>query len=195
MVKKFWEKIKEYNKIANIAEIGRRYFVMNSFDGILTILGILIGSYIAGINDPKVILITGFGASVAMGVSGVWGTYLTEEAERKKKLKELSRHTLRSLHKTKIGRAERAAALIIAFIDGVAPFVAALIVISPFFFASTISMQMAYYVAVAIAFVLLMLLGVFLGQISKESIFLNAVKMMIAGVICIGLVLLIGAPI
>ncbi len=195
MVKKFWEKIKEYNKIANIAEIGRRYFVMNSFDGILTILGVLIGSYIVGINNPKIIITTGFGASIAMGVSGIWGTYVTEEAERKKKLKELSRHTLRSLHKTKIGRAERAAAVIVAFIDGIAPFLASLFVISPFFFASVLTMQIAYYVAIAIAFVLLMLLGGFLGHISKENIILNALKMAIAGIVCIGLVLLIGVPV
>lgn len=195
MIKKFWEKIKEYNKIANIAEIGRRYFVMNSFDGILTILGILIGSYIVGINNPKIIITTGFGASIAMGVSGMWGTYVTEEAERKKKLKELSRHTLRSLHKTKIGKAERAAALIVAFIDGISPFLAALIVISPFFFASIISMQTAYYAAIAVAFILLMLLGGFLGHISKENVFVNALKMIVAGVVCIGLILLIGAPI
>ena len=195
MVKKFWEKIKEYNKIANIEEIGRRYFVMNSFDGILTILGVLIGSYIVGIKDPRIIITTGFGASIAMGVSGMWGTYVTEEAERKKKLKELSKHTLRSLHKTKIGRAERAAALIVAFIDGISPFLAALIVISPFFFASTLSMQMAYYTAVAISFILLMLLGGFLGHISKENIILNALKMIIAGIVCIGLILLIGAPV
>jgi len=35
------ERLKEYDAVADIGEIARRYFAMNSFDGILTILGVL----------------------------------------------------------------------------------------------------------------------------------------------------------
>src|SRR3989339_1562125 len=107
VINNFWKKLKEYNKIANIAEIGRRYFAMNSFDGILTILGVLIGSYMAKVQDPHIIISTGFGVSIAMGISGMWGTYLTEEAERSKKMKDLARQTLRDMGKTKIAKAEK----------------------------------------------------------------------------------------
>jgi hypothetical protein len=41
------ERLKEYEEVASIAEIVRRYFAMNSFDGILTILGVLVGNYLA----------------------------------------------------------------------------------------------------------------------------------------------------
>ena len=36
------ERLKEYEEVASISEIARRYFAMNSFDGILTILGVLV---------------------------------------------------------------------------------------------------------------------------------------------------------
>lgn len=192
---KFWKKIKEYNKIANIEEMGRRYFAMNSFDGILTIIGVIIGNFIAAVQNPKIIISTGFGVSIAMGISGIWGTYLTEEAERKKKLIELGKATLSDLKDTKIAKAEKAATLIISFIDGVSPFLAAFIVIIPFFFASSIGMHYAYLMSLIIAFMLLMLLGIFLGHISKENRFISGLKMIVAGLVCGGIILLFGLPV
>ena len=195
MKKKFWKTLKEYNKIANIAEIGRRYFVMNSFDGILTILGILIGTYIASVKDPRIVISTGFATSIAMAVSGCWGTFLTEEAERKKKLKDLAKHTLRNLDGTKIARAERAASIIVSIIDGFAPFISAFTIIIPFFFVGFFGIEMAYLISVIIAFVLLILLGGFLGHISKENIVKDALKMVVAGIVCIILIPLLRVPV
>jgi predicted membrane protein (TIGR00267 family) len=190
-LKRFWKKLNEYDKIAHIAEIGRRYFAMNSFDGILTILGILIGSFVASVKDPKIIITTGLAASIAMGVSGIWGTYLTEEAERKRKLKELGKATLTDLKETKIAKAERAASLIVSFIDGISPFLAAVLVIIPFFFTSLLGIDIAYLLSIILAFVLLMALGGFLGHVSKENVFLDGLKMVFAGIICVVLILLV----
>jgi len=60
----------EYRRIAGIDQIGRRYLAMNAFDGILTMIGVLMGSFIAGIADPFIVLYTGMATSVAMGISG-----------------------------------------------------------------------------------------------------------------------------
>jgi predicted membrane protein (TIGR00267 family) len=106
--------LREYDKLANISEIARRYFAMNAFDGVLTIIGVLMGNLVAGVNDASIVLSTGLATSVAMGVSGLWGAYLTESAERKRDLDELSRVTLTDLTNTRIGRASRAAILIVA---------------------------------------------------------------------------------
>jgi len=51
----------------NIAKIARRYLVMNSFDGVLTILGVVVGTYMADeITHPSIVLSAGFGASLIM---------------------------------------------------------------------------------------------------------------------------------
>ena len=34
--------LQEYDNLAHISEIARRYFAMNAFDGVLTIIGVLI---------------------------------------------------------------------------------------------------------------------------------------------------------
>lgn len=83
--------LREYDKLANISEIARRYFAMNAFDGVLTIIGVLMGNLVAGVNSAQIVLSTGLTTSVAMGISGLWGAYLTESAERKRDLGELSK--------------------------------------------------------------------------------------------------------
>lgn len=188
-LKKITRRLREYNEILEIDALARRYLTLNAFDGALTILGIVVGSFFAGIGDVRIILIAGFGASLAMGVSGFWGSYLTEKAERKKELHELEKSMLTRLRKTKIGRASKAAPYIMSSIDGLAPFFAALFVLIPFF---VLPIGIAYYLSIGLAFFLLFLLGMFLGKISKENMIMSGIKMAIAGIIAIALTLLIG---
>ena len=65
------QRLKEYEEVADISEIARRYFAMNSFDGILAILGVLVGSYLADVRAATVVIVTGMATSVSMGISGL----------------------------------------------------------------------------------------------------------------------------
>ena len=129
-------RLKEYHQVAEIGEIARRYFAMNSFDGILTILGVLTGNFLARVSDPTVIVLTGLTTSVSMAVSGLWGAYLTESAERQRGLDDLEEHTLSDLSGTRIGRAARVAVAVVALVDGLAPLLASVLVLLPFFLTS-----------------------------------------------------------
>ena len=178
--------LREYDKLANISEIARRYFAMNAFDGVLTIIGVLMGNFVAGVSDARIVLSTGLATSVAMGVSGLWGAYLTESAERKRDLDELSRVTLTDLTNTRIGRASRAAIFIVAIVDGLSPFLAALIVLIPFILAgSSEDLNWAYYTSIGLALLTLFSLGLFLGRISHGRIIVYGLKTVLAGVVSI----------
>jgi len=179
-------RLKEYHQVAEIGEIARRYFAMNSFDGILTILGVLTGNYLASVSDPKVIVLTGMTTSVSMAISGLWGAYMTESAERKKGLDDLEEHTLSDLSTTRIGRAAQAAVTIVALVDGLAPLLASLLVLLPFFMTSLWgSILLSYYLAGAIALLALFGLGAFLGRISRENILIAGIKMILAGLLAV----------
>ena len=178
--------LKEYNDIASISEIARRYFAMNAFDGVLTIIGVLMGNYAAHVHDAKVVIVTGFSTCIAMGVSGLWGAYMTESAERKRDLSDLESHTLTDLSNTKIGRASRVAVVVVAVVDGLAPFLSALVVLLPFFFSGLLDdIVLSYYASLGMALLVLFALGAFLGKVSKENLIISGVKMIGAGLVSI----------
>jgi len=173
----------QYNDISNVGEIARRYFVMNAFDGILTIIGVLMGNLAAGVTNPNVVITTGLSTSIAMGISGLWGSYLTESAERKHDMEELSRSTLTDLNNSRIGRASRYAAFIVSIVDGISPFLAALLVLIPFFINGIFpNIQTVYYTTLGVALATLFALGIFLGNISKENLLISGIKTALAGI-------------
>jgi predicted membrane protein (TIGR00267 family) len=182
------EKIREYNQISNAGQIARRAFANNSFDGVLTMIGVVMGSFVVGVQDASVVLVTGLSTALAIGISGGWGAYLTESAERRHEIDELERITLTELQDTKIGRASRMAVVIVAAVDGLSPFLAALLVVLPFFAAPLLpSVEYAYYASIAMALLALFALGIYLGNISRENMIISGVKTTIAGLVCIGL--------
>ncbi len=182
------EEWREYSEISKVGQIARRAFANNSFDGVLTMIGVVMGSFVVGVAEAKVILVTGLSTALAIGISGGWGAYLTESAERRQAVKELERITLSELHDTKIGKASRMAVFTVAAVDGLSPFLSAFLVILPFFFAAIMpSIDYAYYASIAMALVSLFGLGIYLGKISKEKLILSGVKTTVAGVVCIAL--------
>lgn len=183
-LRRWLQQLREYEDISEVGEIARRYFVMNAFDGVLTMIGVLIGNYLAGVESARVVISIGLATSMAIGVSGFWGAYFTESVERKRDLEALERYTLTDLNETKIGRASRAAAIVVSLVDGFAPFLAALVVLSPFFLTSLWGeIYHSYYLSLAMALGVLFALGAFLGAISRENIALTGVKMIGAGLL------------
>ncbi len=181
-------RIRDYDKLVNISEIARRYFAMNAFDGVLTTIGVLMGNLAAGIVDPQIVVTTGLSTSVAMGVSGLWGAYLTESAERERKVNELSRYTLVDLSESRIGRASRVAVVVVAVVDGLSPALAALIVLIPFFVAPLFTaIQWTYYSSLGAALVALFGLGLFLGYVSRKNVLPFGIKTIVAGIVSIAI--------
>ena len=178
------EKVKQYDDIANIAEVARRSFGNNAFDGILTMIGVLIGSWSSGIKDPSVVITTGLTTSIAIMISGAWGAYLTETSERKKSLNELGRITLTDLNGSSIGRASRFAAVAVSLVDGLSPFLGAIVVLIPFFFSTLFpDILTLYFTALGAALMALFALGIWLGHVAEENLLIYGLKTLLAGVV------------
>ncbi|MHC1563948.1 MAG: VIT1/CCC1 transporter family protein [Candidatus Hecatellaceae archaeon] len=195
ILKEFLSRVKRYRgflELANAGEIARRYFVMNAFDGALTVLGIILGAYIGGVRNVNVILSAVLGASLAMGLSGLWGAYMAEKAERLRKLKELEAALFTDLKQTRIYRASLATMVWLAIVDGISPVVVALASVSPFLFtrAGLCPFISAVYISIGITITVLFTLGIFLGKISRENMVLNGLRMVSAGIIIAAILLL-----
>ena len=193
-IPEFLEDLQSYNQIIGIAEIARRYFAMNAFDGVLTTIGVLVGNYLAGVRDLSIPIRTGIATSIAMGISGLWGAYLTETAERRRELTELERISLIDQSETSIGRASRFAVIVVSIVDGLAPALAAIIVMIPLFFGGLIGNPLlSYAIAGGVALLSLFALGLFLGKVSKENLIGYGFKTLLAGLVAIAINLLLGA--
>ena len=179
-----FETLRHYHRVAEVGQIARRYFAMNAFDGVLTTLGVLVGSYVGHVHSAHQVVAVGLGAAVAMGVSGFYGSYLIERAERDRSLRELEDVTLSSLEDSDIAAASTYATIVIACVDGVSPFIAAALVLAPFLVGS-LSLHSAYIAGMAIAFVELFALGVFLGRVSRQRLVWSGMKLAVAGVLCL----------
>lgn len=184
-------RVKGYNKIANISKIVRRYFAINGFDGVITIIGVLMGNYIIGVKDYKHVIITGAAICISLGVSGVWSAYNSETAERKKEIYDLEESILHNLDETIISRAQKFAAGVLAAVNGLSPVVMAFIPLIPFLFGKFIPIEICYYGGFILAFLILFGIGLFLGRVSRSNLVISGIKMVFAGVFCIGLSLLL----
>jgi len=160
----------------DVAKFARRYLVMNSFDGVLTILGVVVGTYMAeGFTPPNIVLSAGFGASLAMGISGATGTYLTERAERTRENNNDEDESNGDMHED---------SLFLALVDGLSPALVTFMAIIPFILAlnNMISVELAFISSIVIIAAELFSLGAFLGKISGKSIILHGLITLLAGI-------------
>ncbi len=221
-----FEKVKIYSKITNLWGIARRYFVNNFYDGMLTVLGILLGFFAVILKEGQnsvnshLVILTGVGSSISMFISGITGSYLSEKAERKKIKEELNRAMLISDEKDEVAdegvkmkeiekamltklsnnmeinrkstqnkkkkrsksireKAETFATIVVSFVNGLSPFLGGLVPLIPFFYSSVATFS-TFFISFTIILICIILLGVFLGVISKESIPKNIIQMVLA---------------
>lgn len=186
-----FKRLKRILRYSESAEYPRRYAVMNAFDGVITILGIILGSKLLGSAEPGQIVAASVGALIAMGVSGASGTYITEMAEQERKIKELQDAMLTNLEGTILVKAHREAAVISALVDSAAAIFAGLLAVAPYFLtvAGYISEVAAFYSSLIISLSLLFTLGVFLGKVAGRSLLFSGLKAL--GIGCLTLLFLL----
>lgn len=175
--------------------IARRYFVVNGFDGALTMLGLLMGFYVS--NDDIVLhmVITAcMGAAIALSVSGISSAYISEAAEKKQELKELEGAMITDLHDSAHGQATRFMPFIIAIVNGLAPLLFALIIITPLVLAQWQPELIAYPIetSVLVAFILIFFLGIFIGSISDSFWLWSGVRALLIALMTSLIIFLVG---
>ena len=156
-------------KITRSHVIARRYFIVNGFDGALTMLGLLVGFYVSDDVRLPVVMNACLGVAIALGMSGVSSAYISEAAEKQRELRELEKAMVTDLGGSAYGQAARLLPMVIAFVNGMAPLAISLVILLPLWLApslepfSTLPLESAFVMALIIIF----LLGVYLGQVSQ----------------------------
>ena len=155
---------------------------MNGFDGAMTVFGIVLGSWIAGVSKSEIIVLAGLGACLAMGLSGFFGALMAEKAERERHLKEMEEATNNNVDPIHY-EAARFVTFYVALIDGLSPALTAIISLMPFILVSAELMPIwnAYVTSLTLSLATLFLLGIYLGKVAKENGWLYGVAMLTVG--------------
>ena len=165
------QQIKFILRITRSHDIVRRYFVVNGFDGALTMLGLIMGFLFSSRTELSVIMNVCVGAAIALGMSGMSSAYVSEYAERKHDLDQLEKAMISDLQESAHGDAARGVPLLIALVNGLAPLVISFLILTPLFLAlNGIPLPASpLYLAIFVALLLIFLLGVFLGRVAGIS--------------------------
>jgi predicted membrane protein (TIGR00267 family) len=182
-------------RITRTHDIVRRYFVVNGFDGALTMLGLIIGFHVSAHADLSVIINVCLGAAIALGMSGVSSAYVSEVAERKHALRKLEAAMISDLEESAHGEAARLAPLLIALVNGLAPLIISLLILTPLWLSDTgVTLPVSpLYVAIMIALLLIFLLGVFLGRIADISWLRSGIQTLLVALVTVALIYLFTA--
>jgi len=172
-------RIKMAVEMHDLLPIARRYFVIGAFDGALTIMGVILGAYAAGALTRNLVLVAGSATGIALSISSAVGAYEAERIEFTIHHKEIERAMLSSVEGTRKESA-KIGNLASAFVHGIAPLIAALIPLIPFFFMPELD---AMVVAIVITIGFLFVMGAYLGSLMKEMIFYTGLRFVAAGLI------------
>lgn len=183
-----------YIQVTHISDIARRYFVKNGMDGSMTVLGIVLGAWTANVEEPNIVVMAGLGACLAMGISGLFGAYITEKAERKRQLKTLEQSMLSDLEDSLHQDASEFVPAFAAIVDGLSPALTAVISLIPFMLsiAGLLPIWDSYLISLVLTFITLFALGLYLGQVARERMWLYGLQMLAAGVVIAVIVFLLG---
>ena len=216
------EKIKTYAKITNLWAVARRYFVNNFYDGMLTVLGILLGFFVILLKENVVsiesnlVILAGLGSSISMLISGLTGSYLSERAEQKKikdtikksmilsEESDLNARSIEEIEKSMLikikkkrnrkrsstqdekkqiktiqEKAETFTSMIVSIVNGFSPFLGGIVPLIPFGFIPEAGISV-FIISFFMILLCIIMLGIFLGIVSRESIIKNILQMVLA---------------
>jgi len=168
----------------------RRYFVVNGFDGALTMLGLIIGFLVSAPADLSVIINACLGAAIALGMSGLSSAYISEAAERKHALGKLEEAMIHDLQESAHGKAARWTPLLVALVNGSAPLIISLLILLPLWLSNAgLPLPLSpLYIAIIVALLLIFLLGVFLGRIAGISWLRSGIQTLLVAVLTAALI-------
>lgn len=164
-----------------------RYIILGSIDGILAILGVVIGTSHV-VDDPSIVINAAFGGAVALALTNGVGSYLAESAVEYGKLAELEKPLLRSLEATKIEDETKKKIWNDSIAHGGASFTGSLIPIIPFVVMESYRLE----ISVVLSIMTLSILGMYSGKIAKQSVLIHSARMVGLGILIVAAVTLLG---
>ena len=144
--------------------------------------------------DLAVVITSCLATALALGMSGISSAYISEAAERRRTLAQLKKAMVTPLNESHHTRAAIWIPPPVALVNGIAPLLTALIIIVPLWLARS-GMVLALGplpAAMAVALVIIFLLGIFLGRIGGTFWLWSGLQSLAVALVTVGLIYLVG---
>lgn len=185
------EFIEEYLKMS-------RYVALGTMDGILAVMGVtLAASGVSAASGAEisnfVIGLTGLSGGIALAMSNAFGSFIGERAEESRTLRELEEKMMLNegeLDDTLIHQQAKRRIYMSMFTHGFSSFIGAFVPVVPFLIIG--DRTVALVTTLVACFIALVVLGIYLGRVSRESLLRTSVEIVIIGIVISAISFLIG---
>jgi predicted membrane protein (TIGR00267 family) len=166
---------------------GLPYLINTLFDGVFTILGIVIGSAFGSVIETRAIVGTIITASISLGTSSGFSVYEAETLQEEKRIDKIEEALLTNLENTLITEDSRMVTILSLMLVFLTPLFACLITLIPFslVYLNLLSVDKSIFLAVIVDLSLIFLSGIVFGG---DKRLLKGIRMTVLG----GLIFLFG---
>ncbi|OEC88134.1 MULTISPECIES: TIGR00267 family protein [Methanobacterium] len=176
------ELIEEYFKMS-------RYVALGTLDGILAVMGVtLAASGVASAGGLEIsnfaIGLTGLSGGIALAMSNAFGSFIGERAEEARTLRELEEKMMLNegdLDETIIYKQAKRRIYMSMFTHGFSSFIGSFVPVVPFLLIP--DKITATITTVIFCFAALIILGVYLGKVSRDSLLRVSFEIVLIGVL------------
>lgn len=166
-----------------------RYVALGTLDGILAVMGVILtasGVIAMGGGEVQNYLIglTGLSGGIALAMSNAFGSFIGERAEETRTLRELERKMVMDegkLDDTIIHKQAKPRIYMSMFTHGFSSFIGSFVPVLPFLLIA--DRMTATVTTIILCFTALIILGVYLGRVSRESLFKTSIEVVIIGIV------------
>jgi predicted membrane protein (TIGR00267 family) len=175
-----------------------RYIALGTLDGILAVMGVTLAASgvagIGGVEIPNYIIgLTGLSGGIALAMSNAFGSFIGERAEEVRNIRELEQKMMLDegkLDDTLIHQQAKRRIYMSMFTHGFSSFTGSFVPVVPFLLIA--SRFTATITTVVLCFIALIILGIYLARVSRESLLKTSVEIVIIGILISAVSFLIG---
>lgn len=159
----------------------QKYLINTLFDAINSILGVVIGLYLANQTNPYVFMMTIFSTAIALGISSGSSIYEAEYLEQVRKIQEIEKHMVKNPEESKtiMKKKARITGFFVGAINLLTPLLIAAVLI--LLFAILPQLSWAFWVSIILSAAILFVTGIFFGKLNKLSPLKRGVRMLLIG--------------
>lgn len=164
-----------------------RYIILGMTDGILAVLGIVIGAFVMNATT-KLIIGAGLGGALALAMTNTLGSYFAETTVEYGKLVEIEESMIRDLRGTILEKEISMRVLRSSIIHGSFSFIGSMVPLLPI----VLLKDYEIYISIVLSMASLAILGYISGKVSKMNLIISCIRMVGLGILVAFITSLIG---